>query len=147
MLRKCLLKFKCSTCETQLKSTNNLSNLRRKRSITNKTSFDLIRQKIYNNNGSLETLCWPNDTTYVVVKLSLELFAIYYKKVKYRPKLLGTLYNIAIKNVKDRFPEFFSCPESCLKHRHFLIRYTVLVRLQKQTLWESAFFSKTFLLH
>lgn len=145
ILQKCLLKHKCSVCNKTLKNTfDPPSHGLRPVSTKRRTNTEFIKQKAYVTNGSaFGNLCLPNNIMNDVVKLVLKVFAQYYDQLKSRMHVLDILFKISINVVKKCHPAFLEVPVSCNKHREFIIRYTLLVRLQKQTSWDTAFIKRT----
>lgn len=136
ILRKCLHKYKCKTCETQLKIAPLSARI-------HECNEKLIQLKTYNGVTNCANLCVPNNVTNDVVNIALKVFAQFYPLLKHKQNLLDKLFKIAERKIIEQSSYFQNCFESCKPHRKFIVRYTLQVRLLKQVTWESRTIGKS----
>jgi hypothetical protein len=91
-----------------------------------------IRNKKYDQINA--SLLIPTAEFSNVVHYVLRCFSKIYPLVKYKNKVVTIIADHVKFSLKQQFPLWF---EKCRKHTCYIIKYIILVKLQKQVLWES----------
>lgn len=119
LAKKCIKKFNCSNCETNLFNTDEFLNDPNSLLMINKT-FDWI------TSGGL---CVPSSYLIDLCNICLNIYEEKWHIIESQNDILNTLLNISFDKIKKKFPNF--CDDNCKEHFYYIFRLLFTTKIYK----------------